>query len=233
MELVPDPLKNQEPMEKEPQDDQMLNELERSIENPAGFKDPLAGHDRQFMDDLGKQLDELEVGIEDTSQSRNGTPMMPDNELTPPQDDGTVISDGVSEDEVSESIQESSESKDKVEDSQAAHDEDQSEGKRHELQLPRRQRLRGRPRLKSRRMHLFRRRGPGASGRRVARRQGNRRSCPESRVVIYEQECESCEKYRHWPEGTDEEPRECWYDWQGKPPSDNSDDEGDNTGEEH
>jgi hypothetical protein len=28
------------------------------------------------------------------------------------------------------------------------------------------------------------------------------------------EQCESCEKYRHWPEGTDEEPRECWYDWQ-------------------
>ncbi|MFQ5799377.1 MAG: hypothetical protein ACE5H0_11910 [Bacteroidota bacterium] len=223
MEQIPDPLESQEPMEKELQDDQLLDELERSIENPAGFKDPLASHDRQFMDDLAKQLDGLEASIEDTSQSDHGTPIVPDNEPTAPQDGGPVISDAVSEGEASESIQDSGEPEDTYEDSQATHEEGRSDGKRERVQFPRQQRFRGNPRLRGRRRHLFGRRGPSTLGRRVVRRQGSRRFCPESHEVINVRECESCEKYRHWPGGTDEEPRECWYHWQAKPPSNEPD----------
>ena len=40
------------------------------------------------------------------------------------------------------------------------------------------------------------------------------RFCPENHERINAGQCENCEKYRHWPEGTEEEPRECWYDCQ-------------------
>ena len=35
--------------------------------------------------------------------------------------------------------------------------------------------------------------------------------CPETRDVADIRECTMCEKYRHWPDGSDEEPRTCWY----------------------
>jgi len=51
------------------------------------------------------------------------------------------------------------------------------------------------------------------------------RFCPESHEIINEQSCESCEKYRHWPEGTDEKPKECWYDWQDRQSFDECEDD--------
>jgi len=44
------------------------------------------------------------------------------------------------------------------------------------------------------------------------------RYCPEIFEIVSEQDCQACEKYRHWPEGTDDEPRECWYDWKANQP---------------
>ena len=41
-----------------------------------------------------------------------------------------------------------------------------------------------------------------------------RRYCPATHELIDLEDCQSCEKYRHWPAHTDEEPSECWYDWQ-------------------
>ena len=38
--------------------------------------------------------------------------------------------------------------------------------------------------------------------------------CPESRESIDPHECTSCDKYHHWPEGTQEELMECWYEWE-------------------
>jgi hypothetical protein len=40
------------------------------------------------------------------------------------------------------------------------------------------------------------------------------RLCPQTGEFIDEGKCEECEYYRHWPEGSEEEPRECWFDWQ-------------------
>jgi len=40
------------------------------------------------------------------------------------------------------------------------------------------------------------------------------RYCPEEHDLVDLGECTSCPKYRHWPEGTSEEPRECWHDWE-------------------
>jgi len=56
----------------------------------------------------------------------------------------------------------------------------------------------------------------------VAGENWNSRFCPESHGLIDKKKCESCEKYRHWPQGADEEARECWYDWQAKPSHDES-----------
>jgi hypothetical protein len=64
-------------------------------------------------------------------------------------------------------------------------------------------------------------RAPGPAGRRpIGGRTGSRPTtrclCPDTLEPIVEKDCESCEKYRHSPERTDEEPRQCWYDWQGR-----------------
>ena len=39
--------------------------------------------------------------------------------------------------------------------------------------------------------------------------------CPDRNELIYRpDDCQDCPRYRHWPDGTDEEPRECWFDWE-------------------
>lgn len=60
-------------------------------------------------------------------------------------------------------------------------------------------------------------RAPGKAGPVISRR--NTRYCPESHEVIDREQCKNCEKFRYWPEGTKEEPRECWHDWQARPPA--------------
>lgn len=73
----------------------------------------------------------------------------------------------------------------------------------------------------------FKHRSSGGGGRAKAGISRTARVCPESHQPADEQKCESCEKYHHWPEGTDEEPRECWYDWQAGYQCNQSDIEGD------
>lgn len=58
-----------------------------------------------------------------------------------------------------------------------------------------------------------------------ARGGGSSRICPESNELINFEQCGSCEKYRCWPDGTGEEPRECWYDWQARSQHDSLDGE--------
>lgn len=53
----------------------MLDDLERSIENPPVFVDTLVGDD-QFMDGLAKQLDQVEASIE------NNPPLLPEPTVT-------------------------------------------------------------------------------------------------------------------------------------------------------
>ena len=57
-----DPLRQQYPM-----DDPFLDPLERSIENPPGFHDPMAQPDELFMDDQARMLGALEASIVDVS----------------------------------------------------------------------------------------------------------------------------------------------------------------------
>jgi len=99
--------------------------------------------------------------------------------------------------------------------------EDRSDSKRKLPRLRHQRQLGGsrrRPAL------IFKRRISGRTGRVIPVKSKDTRICPESREFIYEKECKSCEKYRHWPEGTGKEPRKCWYDWQREKARDEADD---------
>ncbi|MCP4261029.1 MAG: hypothetical protein GY774_26485 [Planctomycetes bacterium] len=82
--------------------------------------------------------------------------------------------------------------------------------------------LSGSGRSRGRGGYPFKRHGSGRHGSTGAKASHNMRICPENHESINEQKCQSCEKYRRWPEGTDEEPQECWYDWQTQPLHDES-----------
>ena len=51
----------------DPLDDPMLDGLERSIEDPTSFQDPLIEQPASQVDDLGRMLDGLEADIEGCS----------------------------------------------------------------------------------------------------------------------------------------------------------------------
>jgi len=203
MEQPPNPLGNQDPL-----DDPLLNALERSIESPPGFADPLAEHDEQFMDDLAQQLDKLEASIENTPL------LSPEPEAVMGGDELSVVEGN----EPPETSDDQTSPPHDLEDPSAS-----TARPRRPLRKPPR---RGGGSSRRKRGLLFKRRIPRLSGRTVPGRNWNIRFCPESRERIDEKKCKSCEKYRHWPQGTKEEPRECWYDWQAKQPSGKCDDEG-------
>ena len=214
MEEPPNPLDSQEPL-----DDPLLDALERSIENPPGFVDPLAEHGEQFMDDLAQQLDKLEASIENTPL------LSPEPEAVMGGDEPGVVADESTSEE--SSLVEGHELPETTDDQTSPpHDlEDPSAStarpKRPRLKPPRR----GGSSSRRKRGLSFKRRIPRLSGRTVPGRNWNIRFCPESHERIDEKKCKSCEKYRHWPQGTKEEPRECWYDWQTKPPPDESEED--------
>jgi hypothetical protein len=68
--------------------------------------------------------------------------------------------------------------------------------------------------------HPYKPRAGGGTGAATNRQQ---RYCQESHDAVSQQQCEDCDKYRHWPEGTNEGPRECWHDWQAIPRSNEPD----------
>ena len=215
MEEPPNPLDSQEPL-----DDPLLDALEHSIENPPGFVDPLAEHDEQLMDDLARQLDKLEASIENTP------PLAPEPEVVIDGDEPSVVAD--------ESTSEASSPLEGHEPPETTEDQtsplpdlqDPSASTAHPRRPLRKPPHRGGGSSLGQQGLPFNKRVPRISGRIVAGRNWNIRFCPESRERIDEKKCKSCEKYRHWPQGTKEEPRECWYDWQAKPPSNECDDEG-------
>ena len=211
-----EPLNNQNPM-----DDSILDDLERSIENPPGFTDPLAEQDKQLMDDLARQLDAVESSIE------NAPPLQPEPDLIKQEVEPDVYDDEASELEEVPSAEdyELSEAQDTSEIAEPSDGQDSSvdkDGIHPRLpELPGRRtgNVRGRRGLPSRRRFVR----PIRKTR--ARKSGHFRFCPESHELIDQQKCESCEKYRHWPEGTDEEPRQCWFDWHEKKPCEQSDED--------
>ncbi len=218
------PLENQDPLNNtNPMSDPLLDSLEKSITNPPDFVDPIAKCDDPLMDDLARQLDQVEAGIENTPRIAPDPDVFDDNDdpvgseiPAMPEDFGTP--------EIEEML-----------DGGTFGSSEQSAAPDSSISSTRSSQLTPKPPLsrsgdrRGRGGHPLRRHGSGRHGSTGARASHNMRICPENHESIDEQKCQSCEKYRHWPEGTDEELRECWYDWQLKPPGVNSD--GDNTAE--
>jgi len=209
---VPDPLSLGDPM---------LDALEQSIVNPPGFADPITEHDGVSTDDLARRLDQVEASIENPSSSL----LLPTEQIdgaTPVVDHGhTSMHAGLSEEE-------------------AKTPEAEEEDELREARPPDSQKAAPlRPEL-SREPPFTLRSGDGghgghrepsartgsAGGRFTKTRgAGGTRFCPDTNYSVDKDDCQDCDKYRHWPEGTEGEPRECWHDWVATPKLDRRRDE--------
>jgi hypothetical protein len=203
--------------------DPLLDSIENSITNPPDFVDPIAERDDLLMDDLARQLEQVESSIENTPRIAPAPDVFDDND-DPVGSETPAVPEDFGTPEIEEVL-----------DGGTLSSSEQSAAPDSSISSTRSGQLIPKPPLcrsggsRGRGGHPFRRHGSGRHGSIGARAGHNMRICPENQESIDEQKCQSCEKYRHWPEGTDEELRECWYDWQLKPPSVNSD--GDNTAE--
>lgn len=222
MENPLNPLESQGPLENQnPLGDPLLDALERSIENPPGFTDPLAGPDEPFVDDLARQLDQVEANVEKTPAISRNPGIIPEGVDPETQDSGSIDSEAPASSDISEDPGTTEEMWGTFQSTPPL----PQEGSAH-MPLPnpplRKPPRKGggniRPRQKLPRHFIV------SPRRRIFGTSSNLRFCPESREAVNTEECQKCEKYRHWPEGTDEEPRECWYDWQAKQSLGESDD---------
>ena len=209
-----------------PPDDPMLEALERRIEKPPGFTDPLIDHEEGLMDSLGRQLDAVEANTE------NLPPVAPASSEAEQVAEPDDVDDPEEAPGTSEGFTPSG--------------DDDSSGSprgfwgafdRSPPLLPEGPTPASPPNPPESRML---RRRCGGAGRRKGppTRQrlpvkgggvvggGPVRFCPETHQTMHGDQCEGCPKYRHWPEGTNQAPRECWYDWQARPPIDTPHDEG-------
>ena len=219
-----DPFEPQD--DQEPLEDPMLDAIERSIENPPGFEDPLAGPGDDYIDDVGRLLGDLEAATEspppmlpepiETEESELSD--SPDGEFAQP--DQAVPPEGVTPSEVAEDIG-------GVPQIPAPRESERSSSE-SASRTPREhpKTTRGRGTGGGRRGWPRATRRVGHGGHMTGRRSRGMRYCPESREIVDEQQCKSCEKYRRWPEGTKEEPRECWYDWEARRRGDTAHEEG-------
>jgi len=209
MENPLNPPENQIPLDKQnPLEDPLLDALEQNIENPPGFVDPLVGNDGQFMDELASQLDQVEANIENTPPLLPGSTIINDGNELNAQDDELETASLSEEPESFETINELEET------IQNPLSSDSQDSDAHTFKQPvsKPKRRGGGSRLR-RRPRFFKRPAVKQTGSLISRRNNRPRICPEDRKHIDEQKCESCEKYRHWPKGTNEEPKKCWYDW--------------------
>lgn len=213
------PLDNQNPLE-----DPLLDALEQSIENPPGFVDPLVENDSQFMDGLAKQLDQVEASIENTPPLPPKSEMPKDENELNAQDDELTALEATSLSEEHESLEAMNDSDETLQSSQSASQDSSEDRTNPNRKLPRLRRQQQLGRSRKRVALIFKRPVSGRTGRVIPVKGRDTRICPESREFIYEKECKSCKKYRHWPEGTNEEPRKCWYDWQREETNDEADD---------
>jgi len=69
----------------------------------------------------------------------------------------------------------------------------------------------GRPRTQPLRSPRAERLRPGAR-----RASGARRYCSDAQEAVPLSQCDSCDKFRNWSDGTQEEPRQCFHDWAGR-----------------
>lgn len=218
MENPLNPLENQDPFNnKNPMDDPLLDALEHSMKNPPGFVDSIAECDELIMDDVARQLDQVEASIENAPR----IPSEPDvvNDSDEPVGSETPTLPDVFNTPDIEEIPDSEE----FGSPQQSAARDSSTNSSGTSQLSPMLHQSGSGGSRRRREFPFRRHSTGCHGSTGARASHNMRICPENHESINEQNCESCEKYRQWPEGTDDESRECWYDWQAQPPDDDSD----------
>ena len=208
-----DPLRQQYPM-----DDPFLDPLERSIENPPGFHDPMAQPDELFMDDQARMLGALEASIVDVSP--NNLPR--DSSIPSAHDIGSEIAatdpttPELGEQEQSLPLDNTTPSE-TINDAYGSFDTSPPlprEGSSHtpppNPPKPRMLR-RGTGGGRGRKSISIPQRNPSRFGRATAGL--SVRYCRESLEIIDKQQCEDCEKFRNWPDGTDNEPRECWYEW--------------------
>ena len=209
---VPDPLSLGDPM---------LDALEQSIVNPPGFADPNTEQDGMFMDDVAKRLDQVEASMENPAPSlplpaeQIGAAPMGDQEHT-------SVQPGWSEEEEAKTPE--------------AEEEDQLRETRppdSQKAVPLRPELSREPpsTLKSGDGGHGGHREPSArtasAGGRFTKTRGasGTRFCPDTNYSVDKKDCQDCNEYRHWPEGTEKEPRECWHDWVATPKLDRRRDE--------
>lgn len=174
--------------------DPMLDALENSIVFPQDRADSLARHDPLLMDDLARKLDALERNIEGTGPLPQGGPPVPANAQPP---ESSLANPA------SERPESPSGSNPTVR--MAPPSSQMPPG----LERPNLLSPRARSSLNPAR--------PSASRGRTNAGGGNSSlsQCPEQGDLIHKPEdCQGCPKYRHWPEGTEEEPGECWFDWE-------------------
>ena len=198
----------------DPLGDPMLDALERSIKDPPGFEDPLAGPDRPLMDELGQLLGAVEANIENTPPLAPGVSETQGvNGPNPSEDDPLDVETAPSLDDMV--LPEIADDAGAVLPPAASLEISEGSSARSTPSGPKAPRTIGRGGRGRRGSGLPpQRRTLGGARRTMANSHRGQRYCPESREIIDEQQCESCDKYRHWPDGTDEEPRECWYDWE-------------------
>ena len=203
------PLENQVPL-----DDHMLDALEHTTEYPTGFMDPWAKYDYMLMDDIGRQLQNLEASID------NSLPVFDIPDMGKNDNKVNIQNDNVD-------ILEPSMPPDNLKHSETVNDlrsvfqtptppvpQDSSNSTFSRNLSPPKSRHRGGGCGRKKQGSPFEKNIARQSRRTNAGISSDLRYCLESHELVDKETCESCEKYRHWPEGTNEEPRECWHDWQ-------------------
>jgi len=209
----PDPLNSPDPL-----DEPMLEAVERSIEQPPDLQDPLAEIEDHLLDPLARQLDALEASIENTlslpADVITNEQVLPDAQPSAvPYDPAETRPDQpVDHGYPQEAAQEAHGS---FETPTPPLPEDSGSRLTPPNPPEPRRPVRGGGVRRRRTITPYRHR---LSSRRPVIIPVHRRLrfCPETHKVIDKKQCESCDKYRHWPEGTHQEPRTCWYDWQAK-----------------
>jgi len=204
-----------------PLDDPLLDAIERSIEDPSGLTDPLLHGPHPGMDDLAFQLDQVEASIEGAPHIVPGSGPAPDEVEMPLDAEDLSGLDAGPFEEAIDALLGSAENPEILEDSHLANKDGWVSRAPDDRGAPRgsshpRSRS-GRGRAADRRVHSGMRSRAGRfrpRGRTGIRIVDGSRICPECHELMTEEDCRECDKYRHWPEGTEEEPRECWYDWQ-------------------
>jgi len=192
-----------------PFDDPLFDAWEQSIEGPPGMEDPLVSGGEEHLDDLGRLLGDLEASIENMPPQPPSAAQPETSETPGPDvaDDEVDLLDPTETDGPDAGGQAETQNPS----SGVSPQGDVPEGPPL-VPFPRRGACGGAGRLPGGFPAPRRALGSGA----VARMPRGQRYCPETHERIDESQCDSCDKFRHWPKGSDEEPKECWYDWQAR-----------------